>query len=239
MAELLERVKLSLLVNGNGITENFINNSNFFAESYTTSSREIKNIPPSQIKFGYFYHLAYRDPSNWMQYSPVLAVDFKKFGNMIILLAINLNFIPLELRTTIFDSFMKSEHFEKNIPLSVSYTGVYNELSKYGFEYSLVEYNLVQIHLVHQIDMGIVPRFLYAGHPKTFTTFIDKKSVKYNPEALYKLYVTKLQTKDLRDQEMKTSLISDFYEASDDILQNYKALKGHIERLQKSAEKYG
>jgi hypothetical protein len=239
MAELLERVKLSLLVNGNGITENFINNSKYFAQTYTSSSEEVKNIPVSQIKFGYFYHLAYRDPSNWMQYSPILAVEFKKFSNMIILIAINLNFIPLEVRTTIFDSFMKEDHFDKNIPLSVSYTGVYKELSKYGFEYSLVEYNVAQIHLVHQIDMSIVPRFLYAGHPKTFTTFIDTKSVKYNPEALYKLYVTKLATKDKRDQEMKESLISDFYNASDDILKNYQALKGHIERLQKSAEKYG
>jgi hypothetical protein len=239
MAELLERVKLSLLVNGNGITENFINNSKYFAQTYTSSSEEVKNIPVSQIKFGYFYHLAYRDPSNWMQYSPILAVEFKKFSNMIILIAVNLNFIPLEVRTTIFDSFMKEDHFDKNIPLSVSYTGVYNELSKYGFEYSLVEYNVAQIHSVHQIDMSIVPRFLYAGHPKTFTTFIDTKSVKYNPEALYKLYVTKLASKDQRDQEMKASLISDFYNASDDILQNYKALKNHIERLQKSAEKYG
>jgi hypothetical protein len=239
MAELLERVKLSLLVNGNGITENFINNSKYFAEQYTSSSEGVKNVPVSAIKFGYFYHLAYRDPSNWMQYSPILAVEYKKFGNMIILLAVNLNFIPLELRTTIFDNFMKKDHFEKNIPLSVSYTGVYNELSKYGFEYSLVEYNVAQIHLAHQIDMDIVPRFLYAGHPKTFTTFIDTKSVKYNPEALYKLYVTKLATKDQRDQEMKASLLSDFYNASDDIMQNYQALKGHIDRLQKSAQKYG
>ena len=239
MSELLERVKLSLLDNGNGITENFINNSKFFAEAYTSSSEQVKNIPISAIKFGYFYHLAYRDDSNWMQYSPILAIEFKKFSNMIILLGINLNFIPLEVRTTIFDRFMNKDHFEKNIPLSVSYTGVYNELSKYGFEYSIVEYNVAQIHLVHQIDMSIVPRFLYAGHPKTYTTFIDKKSVKYNPEALYKLYLAKLQTKGQRDQEMKASLISDFYEASDDILENYKALKGHIDRIQKSAQKYG
>ena len=239
MGELLERSKLSLLTYGNGITENFINNSNFFSKEYTGSSDSVKSIPISGIEFGYFYHLIYKDDSNWMQYSPILAIDKKQFGNMTILLAVNLNFIPLEVRISIFDAFMNDKNFDDDVPLSVSFSGVYSELHRYGFEYAIVEYNISQIHLVHKIDMSILPRFLYAGHPKTFTTFIDKKSVKYNPEALYKLWVIKLKNKNQRDQEMRTALIDDFYKASDEILENYKILKDHIDRLRRSNEKYG
>ena len=41
---LLERVKLALLYNGNGIVENFKNNSLFFYDKYSKSSKDVKSI---------------------------------------------------------------------------------------------------------------------------------------------------------------------------------------------------
>ena len=93
MGELIERVKLSNLVHGNGIIENFKNNSLFFYEAYSKSDKLVMNIPRGKIQLGGFYFLHYLDNSNWMQYSPIFTVDVKKFGNLIILLAINFNFI--------------------------------------------------------------------------------------------------------------------------------------------------
>lgn len=229
MAELLERTKLSLLVYGNGIVENFKNNSIYFYDKYSKSDEEVLSIPVGQMQMGGFYHLHYLDDSNWMKYSPIFTVDFKKFGNMIIIIGLNFNFIPLEVRVSIFDKFIREEDFENDRLLSVDYTGIYKELRRYGFEYALVEYNAYQIKLVHKINMKSIPRFLYSGHPIN----------KYDPEKLYSIWTAKINGREQRDAEMSKSLISDFFKASDEILDNYNMLKGHIDRLKRSIEKYG
>ena len=181
------------------------------------------------MQIGGFYHLHYRDDSNWMKYSPIFTADFKKFGDMIIIMGVNFNFIPLEVRVSIFDNYIKEEDFERDSLLPVTYEGIYRELLKYGFEYALVEYNLSQVELVHKINMEVVPRFLYSGHPKN----------KYDPKKLYEIWAAKIKTRRERDQEMSKSLIKDFYQASDEILENYSVLKDHIQRIQRSVEKYG
>jgi hypothetical protein len=38
---------------------------------------------------------------------------------------------------------------------------------------------------------------------------------------------------------MSSALISDLFEASDEITKNYDVLRGHMKRLQTSLEKYG
>jgi len=229
MGELLERIKLSNLVHGDGIADNFKNNSMFFYEAYSKSDDNILNIPKGKMQLGGFYFLHYLDDSNWMQYSPIFTVDVKKFSNMIILSAVNFNFIPLEIRASIFDKYITDKDFEKDNLLSVNYEGVYRELLKYGFEYAIVEYNLAQIKYVHKIAMSQIPRFLYSQHPIN----------KYDPKKLYEIWLAKIGDKEERHKEMSNSLISDFFTASDDILENYTQLKNHMKRLQKSVEKYG
>jgi hypothetical protein len=100
-----------------------------------------------------FYHLHYKDDSNWMKYSPIFTIDFKQFENLIIVIGINFNFIPLEVRIFIFDKYITEDDFKKNSLLKVDFAGVYKELKHYGFEYAIVEYNLSQIVLVHKINL--------------------------------------------------------------------------------------
>ena len=164
-----------------------------------------------------------------MKYSPVFTVDVKKFSNLIILNAVNFNFIPLEVRSSIFDKFIIKDDFDKDRLLSVNYEGVYKELLKYGFEYAIVEYNLAQIQIVHKISMNLVPRFLYSQYPIN----------KYDPIALMNIWKAKIKDKDKRHQEISNALIKDFYTISDDIMENYTLLKDHINRIQKSIDKYG
>ena len=229
MGDLLEHVKLSNLVNGNGIVDNYKNNSLYFYNKFQKSDKEVTSMPVGKMQMGGFYHLHYRDDSNWMKYSPIFTADFKKFGDMIIIMGVNFNFIPLEVRVSIFDNFIKEDDLERDSLLPVTYEGVYRELLKYGFEYALVEYNLSQVELVHKINMNVIPRFFYSGHPKN----------KYDPKKLYEIWSTKIKTRRERDQEMSKSLIKDFYQASDEILENYTVLKDHIQRIQRSVEKYG
>jgi hypothetical protein len=164
-----------------------------------------------------------------MKWSPIFTVDFKKFSNLNILFGLNFNFIPLEVRVSIFDKYISEKDFEKNKLLNVNYQGVYKELIKYGFEYSIVEYNLNQINYVHKIGMEMVPRFLYSQHPKNI----------YDPKKLYQIWKSKISTKIERDKEINKMLISDFFKMTDDILKNYNQLESHIDRIQKSYEKYG
>src|SRR6476620_869165 len=109
MAELLERVNLNLLTNGNGIPDNFKNNSLFFYEKYNQSSKDVQSISVKDIYPGGFYFFHYMDDSNWMKYSPVFVADYKKFDDKLIIMAINFNFIPIEVRVMLFDKFITSD----------------------------------------------------------------------------------------------------------------------------------
>ena len=229
MAELLERVKLNLLAYGDGIADNYKNNSLYFYEKYQQSDDLVRSVPVGKMQLGGFYHLHYLDDSNWMKYSPIFTVDFKKFENIIVVIGLNFNFIPIQVRVSIFDKFISQNDFDNDRLLEVDYSGVYNELKKYGFEYSLVEYNLSQIKLVHKISLDVLPRFLYSGHPIN----------KYDPSKLYSIWSAKLGDRSKRDAEMSKLLMDDFLKASDEIKESYDILKNHINRFKRSVKKYG
>ena len=229
MGVLQDKVDLSLLVYGDGIVDNFKNNSLFFYEKYQKSDKSVTNINVGDIKVGGFYFLHYLDDSNWMRWSPVFVADYRKFSNVVILMGVNFNFIQLEVRVSIFDKFIKEEDFENDRTLKVNYQGVYNELLKFGFEYALMEFNLIQVKFAHRISMDMVPRFLYSQHPQN----------KYDPNKLMQIWNAKIGDKDKRHKEMMVSMLSDFYDINGEIKDQYKLLKEHIQRIQKSLEKYG
>ena len=141
MGELVDRVGIRMLVHGDGLADNFKNNSLYFYDKYQKSDKDVSSISIKDIKPGGFYHLHYLDSSNWMMYSPIFVTNFKKIGKYTIIFGVNFNF-------------------------KVDYNGMYSELIKYGFEYAIVEYNAQQIKLVHKIHMESIPRFLISGHPK-------------------------------------------------------------------------
>jgi len=224
MGKLSERVKLSLLANGNGVVDNFKNNSLYFYERYTNkSSDEITAINTNIIPGG-FYFLHYQNDSNWMKYSPVFVADYKKFSNKIIIFAVNLNFIPLEVRVLLFDKFILEKDFERNNFLKVDYKGMYDELRKLGFEYALMEYDSKNILLSHRIKMDLLPRFLYHQHPIN----------KYDPDKLFQIWEAKIGARDQRHKEMMSAIISEFYDAKFEISEKYEALKGHIQRIRRN-----
>jgi len=209
--------------------EDYKKNTMFFYDAYQKSSKEVTNINVGQMQKGAFYFLQYQDDSNWMQYSPIFAVDFKKFGDLIIIHAINLNFIPLQVRVTIFDRYITKKDLETNTLFNTDFESVYKVLLQYGYEYALVEYNLKQIKFVHKIKNSLIPKFLYSGFPKN----------KYDPIKLYSIWKAKLKTREKRHEEMMEADIKDFYDVETEILNQYEALEKHIDRIRKSYEKYG
>ncbi len=229
MGELLDRVKLAKIAYGNGDVESFRNNSLFLFESIRAGSNLIQKVPIRDVTPGSFYFIHYKDDSNWMRYSPVFAADFRKFGNLIVLLALNMNFVPVEVRVTIFDKFIQEDDFEGDRPLGVNYQGMYSELMRWGFEYALVEYNVGQIVMAHRVSMEVVPRFLNSQHPIN----------KYDPENLFSIWKAKLGGRAKRHEEMTGSMLRDFYDIESEISEEFTALRDHVQRIQRSYEKYG
>lgn len=228
MGELIDRVGIRMLVDGDGLVDNFKNNSLYFYDKYTNSDKDVMSVSVGDIVVGRFYHFHYQDSSNWMIYSPVLVVGYKKLQNKIIILAINLNFIPLEVRVYFFDNFMREENFTNDKSLNVNYEGAYNELLKIGFEYALVEYDAINIKIVHKISMEFVPRFLISAHPKN----------KYDPAKLFDIWKVKIPEKEARHKEMLKATLDDFYTVTGEINEKYSLLKNHITRIQAHNNKY-
>jgi hypothetical protein len=229
MGVLIDRIGLRMLVDGNGLVDNFKNNSLYFYDKYLKSDDEVRAIDIKDINPGGFYHFHYADDSNWMKWSPVFVADYKKVYNQIIVFAVNFNFIPLQIRAFIFDNFILEKDFEKDRFLKVNYEGIYSELLRYGYEYSLVEYNAIQLKLVHKIQMDLVPRFLISAHPKN----------KYDPEKLKDIWESKLEDKAKRNEEIVSAMLNEFYDVQSEIKDKYVLLRDHIKRLQTSAIKYG
>jgi hypothetical protein len=164
-----------------------------------------------------------------MKYAPVFITDYKKFEDKIILFAVNFNFVPIEIRTKIFDNYITENDFNNNNFLKVDFEGMYKELLKTGFEYALMEFNAVQIVLVHRISLDILPRFLYSQHPIN----------KYDPRKLIQIWQSKLDKREARHKEIISSILSDFYDVNNEISEKYTELSDHIKRLRTSMEKYG
>lgn len=229
MGILSETHKLNLLVYGKDKFDNFKNNSLYFFNKMKSSDDEFRSIRAGQIQLGRFYHFHYMDESNWMRYCPVFTVDAKKYENKIIVFAINLNFIPIELRITIFDRFIDESMIEKDQAVQADYQSVYNELKKYGFEWAIFEYNLSQFVMVHRINLKSLARFLYSGHPIN----------KYDPQKLFDIWQTKLKTRDEREKAIIESMVDDFVDIEKQISKDLSILKNHITRTKRNIDKFG
>jgi len=231
MTPLEERIKLSQLVHGRDLSDYFKNNSDYMIQKYSKSDEFCQSIPISAIQIGCFHHFYYDDKSNWMKYSPVFVCDFKQHANFMIIYALNFNFIPLRIRSAIFEKFISEKDFENNRALAVNFQGLYSELRRYGFEYAIVEYNSINLKLVHRINLSdeksgdksenILPRFLYSAHPLN----------KYDPSKLYQIWSTKIKTRDKRHQEITLSTLSEFLDVKNEISEKFEVLRGHIQRL--------
>lgn len=229
MGALLDKLKLSKDLFGQDIVDYYKSNTLYMMELYTKSTDDCLSISISDIQVGCFYFLQYLDQSNWMRFSPIFCVDYRKVNNMTIILGLNFNFIPLEIRSNLFDKYIIEKDIINNTPLVVDFKGMYTELLRWGFEYSIVEYNAIQIKYAHKISLELLPRFLYSSHIKN----------KYDPVKLMEIWRAKIDKREKRHQEIISSVLSDYYDINKEISEKYDALGGHIDRIQKSLAKFG
>lgn len=211
------------------LSEYYKNNTIYMYNAYNKPNEFCYPVNISDIVFGDFYFLYYKDDSNWMKYSPIFTIEHKKFKGLDILISINLNFVPIELRVKFFDQFLSENDVINDKNLKVDFKGVYTQLLKIGFEYGIVEYNIKQIVHAYKINKKILNSFLVSSHPKN----------KYDPNKLMDIWQKKIKDKEKRHQEIIKATLSDFYSTEEAILNKYNVLSSHIKRIQKSINKYG
>jgi hypothetical protein len=239
MGVLNELVNYQVKVEGGDKASNFKINSLYFFNKYRKSDKFVERIPVAKIRTGGFYFLHYLDDSNWMKWSPVFAVSVKRFDNLIILYAINLNFIPIEIRVKIFDKLFSEKDFQGASPgdpwkkdvysRKFNFENIYKELVRYKIQYSVMEFNVSQIKIAHKIHLSELPKFLYSQHPKN----------KYDPKKLIQIWNKKAKDSNSRDKEMSQLVVNEMYDIGKEISDKYVILKDHIKRLQSSFRKYG
>lgn len=188
----------------------------------------VKPTPVSKIQDGMFYFLTYQDESNWMQYSPIFFVDHKEFEDRIIGYGVNLNFIPLEIRASIFDEMFPNLEEENQIN-GITFESMYKRLLRVGYEYALVEYDMSRVERCYHISIHILPRFLYSSYPTN----------KYDPDKLYSIWVKKLEKRELRHQEIIQQLSSDLFKTTEEIEMKYDSLSNHMKRFKRNHDKFG
>jgi hypothetical protein len=92
-----------------------------------------------------------------------------------------------------------------------------------------VEYEIGRIANVYEINYDEFPTWLYSQHPKNI----------YDPLKLYQIWESKLKNRPERHKEMIGKLVEDFYNVTDELIDNSTALKGHFQRLQRNQDKFG
>lgn len=212
----------------------FKDNSMYFLNQWKTPT-DVLPESPARVFNGQFYFWFYRDESNWMNFSPVFFVDMRKFNNRTIYYAINMNFLPLDVRVNFFDFFITNLNDETQMSNKVTFKGAYENLliprfkpSIPGFEYALVEYDATRIVSSYRIPISLWARFIYSQHPKNI----------YDPNKLYEIWFTKLKTKQERHQAIMSQLVEDYFDAQKEINEEASILKGHIQRLRRNDKKF-
>jgi hypothetical protein len=216
-----------------GVPTFFKNNSMKFYNLYNSPDKDIVNpIPIAKMSVGGIYFIYYRDESNWMQLSPILCADIR---DKRIVFGVNMNFLPLEVRLEMFDNMIVKigENNKQSKGLTpfhfVNFEDVYKRLLRLGFEYAIVEYEIGRIVRVNEINYDELPTWLYSQHPKNI----------YDPIKLYSIWEAKLKNRPERHKELISKLVEDFYNVTDELIDNSTALKGHFQRLQRSQDKFG
>jgi hypothetical protein len=233
MGELREKIKQNIKKDS-GISSHYKKNSLKFFELYNNPDNEIvQSINLSEMNIGGIYFMYYKDESNWMRYSPILMADHR---DKRLIFGVNLNFLPLEQRSNLFESLIVDvNHLNNKQPSNtepfkfIDFEMVYKKLIRFGFEYSLVEYSLDRIVGVFRINFINLDEWIYSGHPKNI----------YDPVKLYDIWSKKIKNRPERHKELITKLVEDFYNVTDELIEESNVLKDHLKRLKRNNEKYG
>lgn len=189
-------------------------------------------ISPDQLKIGSFYFMKYdsrsiNKSSKMEQNVPLLLVDYKHEIDSRVLWVMNLNFLPMKIKTAFFSSLFNKNsdilEFNNNIDgvkektlRNINYSFMWGELIKYAFEYS-----------IREIRAELIEKMLYISTDNIhYLTTISTQAMTGVDEAkLNQIWKAKLINEDFEDRAREILEIkSNYYKIIEELSEKFKDL---------------
>ena len=189
-------------------------------ESMQTPSKTFVKVNPNYLRIGAFYFIKYdlkkiNKSSKMEQFVPMLLVDYKPLVDSRVFYAINFNFLTTVKKEAFFLKFMeryeklleeneKKSNWLSETPLyNISYSRVFSDLLRYGFDYSIREFRVELIEEVYGISTNHLPELISLD--TQIITGVDEAK-------LNDIWIAKLKNEGLQDRMDELYNIKNNYE---------------------------
>lgn len=178
------------------------------------SLEEFLPVNRSGIRLGRFYFIMYDlagKSTKLEKLVPCFTVDFRQYPTWNSLYVVNTNFLPYEFRNRLFDNMLRRydtrlyDDFDKpkvadQLTYEFKYKDFYEELKRFGFEWSLRELVTSKIDKAYEIHTARYAEILNINSTKL--TGIDEKAIE-------KIWKAKIRKQAIREQELLKELSGD------------------------------
>jgi hypothetical protein len=203
------------------------------------NDKKFMKIPPSNFKVGSFYFMSYdlsaiNKSSKMEQLVPFLLVDYNPAIDSKVLWIMNLNFIPLNIKEAFFTKFLdnfnntitnnstkKSVAEELSLP-TINYDKMWDELIKFGIDYSLREIRVELIHELYSISTDSL-HLLTTQNTQSLTGVDEKK--------LGEIWMTKLKNESLEERFDEKKVKADYEKIVKELQETFKYLDKKLKDL--------
>ncbi len=198
----------------------------------------MKNTP-SNIKVGGFYFMTYdlraiNKSSKLEQLVPFLLVDYNPSVDKRVLWIMNLNFIPLNIKEAFFtkllqkfnnvlDNNTKKKYVTEELPLpNINYDNMWDELIKFGIDYSLREVRIELIKDLYSVSTDNL-HFLTTLNTQALTGVDEKK--------LAEIWIAKLKNESLEERIDEKKVKADYESIIKELQETFKFLDEKLKGL--------
>ena len=203
------------------------------------NDKKFIKISPKNFKVGSFYFMTYdlkaiNKSSKLEQLVPFLLVDYNPTIDKKVFWIMNFNFIPLNIKEAFFTKFLpnfqktldnnsikKSVMEETTLP-NIGYETMWNQLIKFGIDYSLRE---IRIELIHELY------YISTDNLHLLTTQNTQGLTGVDEGKLSEIWITKLKNESLGERVDEKKIKSDYESILKELQDTFKYLDQKLKDL--------
>lgn len=217
-----------------------VNSINWLKTSLNKPNNKFMGIDPGKMKIGSFYFMRYdlqkiNKSTKMEQFVPFMLVDYKPSIDKKVFWILNLNFFPTNIKLAFFSSFLdkftnilednekKKDVLQESPIPNINYKNMWNELIKFGFEYSVRE---IRIELINQLFVVSTDNLKY------LTTMNTQLLTGVDDGKLNQIWITKLKNEPFQDrvEELRT-IKNNYYAILEELDSKFKNLNKELDGL--------
>jgi hypothetical protein len=203
------------------------------------NDKKFMKVSPANFKVGSFYFMSYdlasiNKSSKMEQLVPFLLVDYNPAIDSKVLWIMNFNFISLNIKEAFFTKFL--ENFKNTLEVNstkklvtdelslptISYDKMWDELIKFGIDYSLREIRVELIKDLYSISTDDL-HFLTTQNTQSLTGVDEKK--------LNEIWVTKLKKESLEERIGEKNVKADYEKIIKELQETFKYLDQKLKNI--------